>query len=65
MSGGLYVFKTSNLVPGLPENNKTITGLLYVPEPTVCLAQDRRNPKSNFDDNLFVVADPLSRNVAI
>lgn len=48
-------FKASNLVPGLPENNKTIMGLLYVPEPTVCLAQDRRNPKSNFDDNLFVV----------
>lgn len=28
-------FKTSNLVPGLSENNKTIMGLLYVPEHTV------------------------------
>lgn len=52
----MSVFKASNLVPGLPENNKTITELLYVPEPTFCLTQDRRNPKSNFDDNLFVVA---------
>lgn len=34
MSDGLYVFKTSNLVPGLSENNKTIMGP-YVPEPTV------------------------------
>lgn len=32
---------------------------------TLCLVQDRRNPKSNFDDNMFVVANLLSRNVAI
>lgn len=31
----------------------------------LCLAQDRRNTKSNLDDNMFVVANLLSRNVAI